>query len=406
MSDKLISQYEEDIPQSVDFVLFDKGDGFYKKSQVGNLGVSGGGGSASTLSTPSLSVSVISATQINLSWTNVSNESSYQLQRSTNGLSWTTIATPSVDNTSYNDTGLTASTLYYYRVKAVGNGSTFLDSGYGSGSGTTSSTSSTPLSTPLSFAATVISSTQINLTWGDVANEDSYQLEWSPNGSSGWTQIGGTIAAGATSYNHTGLTGSTAYYYRLRAIGSGIYSNSAYATTNATTSAAGPSLEALTFPTVTGSLTNTSGVWTSGAGSWDTNRGLSGKKLASGQNGYIQFQYDASDGQNSMLAFNLSNANDIYTSYEVGIWLSGGTGYFIDNGTIGGLGAATVGDWFRINRVGSTITIQSSSNSGSSWTTLRSCSFSSTADLFINININGDSTGKMYYPKGFNLTNA
>lgn len=405
MSDKLISDYEEDIPQSVDFVLYDSGDGFYKKTQVGNLpGGSGSGGTS--LSTPALSVSVISSSQINVSWTNVANETGYQLQRSLNGLSWTTIATPGVNVTTYNDTGLSASTLYYYRIKAVGNGTSYLDSGYGSGSGTTSSSSATPLSTPTSFAATVISATQINLSWGDVSNEDSYQLEWSPNGSSGWAQIGGTLASGTTSFNHTGLTGSTPYYYRIRAIGSGIYSNSAYASTNATTSASGPSLENLTFPTQVGTLTNTSGVWTSGAGSWNSNKGLSGKKLAAGQDGYIQFQYDASDGQNSMLGFNTANANDHYTSYEVGVWLSGGSGYFIDNTTIGGLGTVTVGDWFRIIRTGSTVKIQTSSNSGSSWSDLRTCTFSSTADLFININFDGTSSGKMYYPKGYNLTNA
>jgi hypothetical protein len=97
----------------------------------------------------------------------------------------------------------------------------------------------TPLSTP-TLTATVISSTQIDLSWTNVANESSYRLEWSPNGSSGWTQIGGTIAANTTTYSHTSLTPSTLYYYRVKAVGDGVtYSDSGYGTDSDTTSAGG-----------------------------------------------------------------------------------------------------------------------------------------------------------------------
>lgn len=93
------------------------------------------------------------------------------------------------------------------------------------------------LSTP-TISATVISDTQINLSWSDVANESSYKLEWSANGTSGWTQIGGTIATGTTSYSHTGLTASTQYFYRVSAIGDGVtYSTSGFGTANGTTQA-------------------------------------------------------------------------------------------------------------------------------------------------------------------------
>jgi hypothetical protein len=91
------------------------------------------------LSTPTLSASVISSTQINLSWTNVANESSYQLERSANGSTgWSTINSPAANVTTYSNTDLTASTAYYYRIKAVGNGTTFTDSGYGTANATTS----------------------------------------------------------------------------------------------------------------------------------------------------------------------------------------------------------------------------------------------------------------------------
>ena len=107
----------------------------------------------------------------------------------------------------------------------------------------------TTLATP-TLTATVISATQIDLSWTNVANESSYKLEWSADGTTGWTQIGGTIAADTTTFSHTGLTASTAYYYRVSAIGDGVtYATSGFGTDNDTTSAAS-SATYLTFPTL------------------------------------------------------------------------------------------------------------------------------------------------------------
>jgi hypothetical protein len=137
--DKLIGDLEEGIPAPTDFVMYDPGGtGFYKKSQVGNL--PGGGGGLTTLNTPTLTATVISATQINLSWTNVANESSYKLEWSANGTTgWTQIGGTIAANTiTYSHTGLTASTAYYYRVSAIGDGVTYATSGFGTANGTTS----------------------------------------------------------------------------------------------------------------------------------------------------------------------------------------------------------------------------------------------------------------------------
>jgi hypothetical protein len=137
--DKLIGDLEEGIPAPTDFVMYDPGGtGFYKKSQVGNL--PGGGGGLTTLATPTLTATVISATQINLSWTNVANESSYKLEWSANGTTgWTQIGGTIAANTiTFSHTGLTASTAYYYRVSAIGDGVTYATSGFGTANGTTS----------------------------------------------------------------------------------------------------------------------------------------------------------------------------------------------------------------------------------------------------------------------------
>ena len=51
-------------------------------------------------------------------------------------------------------------------------------------------------------------------TW---TGELGYQIERSPDGTSGWTEIG-TTGQGVTSYTDTGLTSATTYYYRVFAV--------------------------------------------------------------------------------------------------------------------------------------------------------------------------------------------
>lgn len=175
-----------------------------------------------------LALSVIGATQINLSWTDNSGaEDGYKIERSPDGSSsWTVINTTSANATSYNDTGLTQNTAYYYRVRA------YVSSDYSAYSSTVSAT--TTAAAPTGLTATAISDTRIDLSWTDNATgETAYSVERSPNGSTSWTEIA-TPAANATSYSDTGLTELTDYYYRVRANVSGTYGDYS-STANATT---------------------------------------------------------------------------------------------------------------------------------------------------------------------------
>jgi hypothetical protein len=89
---------------------------------------------------------------------------------------------------------------------------------------------------PSNLAATVISSSRIDLAWVDnSANETSVRIQRSPNGTT-WTDLV-TLGANATSYSDTGLTATTQYYYRVdssNAYGTSPASNSVSATTQAT----------------------------------------------------------------------------------------------------------------------------------------------------------------------------
>jgi len=71
----------------------------------------------------SLSATAVSSSQINLSWTdNSNNETGFEIFRSTDGITFSSIATVGAGVTTYNNTGLSASTQYYYKVWAYNPG--------------------------------------------------------------------------------------------------------------------------------------------------------------------------------------------------------------------------------------------------------------------------------------------
>jgi len=88
-------------------------------------------------------------------------------------------------------------------------------------------------SVPQNLQAVVYSSSQINLTWDDSDTETGYTLERTTV-SGNWTGAATFAqAANAVSFQNSGLTSGTTYYYRIKATngaGSSAYSNIAYAT--------------------------------------------------------------------------------------------------------------------------------------------------------------------------------
>ena len=67
-----------------------------------------------------LGATAVSFSQINLAWTdNSNNESGFKIERSTNGTTYTQIATVGANVTAYADTGLARNKTYRYRVRAA-----------------------------------------------------------------------------------------------------------------------------------------------------------------------------------------------------------------------------------------------------------------------------------------------
>ena len=151
-----------------------------------------------------------SATAIQLVWAPVTGAAGYHVERSTDTVTWDVVASTTSDQTRYTDAALASGTTYYYRVAAVAGQDV-------SRSDVVSATTTveTPAA-PVLLSATG-SATSVDLAWSDVDGELSFQIERSPDGTSGWTAIG-TTGQDVTSYTDTGLTVTTTYSYRVVAV--------------------------------------------------------------------------------------------------------------------------------------------------------------------------------------------
>jgi titin len=146
-----------------------------------------------------------STTEIDLTWDESTGESSYQVERSTNGTTFTLLATVDADTHAYANTGLVAGTTYYYRVRAVNAG------GPSPAPAKTTITTRPPGTTA---SATTVSASQLRVAWTNVAGETGYRVERSADGQSDWSTIA-TTAANVLSYVNSGLSADAVWYYRV-----------------------------------------------------------------------------------------------------------------------------------------------------------------------------------------------
>jgi len=191
-----------------------------------------------------LTATAASSSQINLNWTDNSNdETGFKIERKQGaGSSYAEVTTVGANVTTYNDTGLSAATQYYYRVRAHNAG---VHSGYSNEANAT--TNDTAPAAPSGLTAAAASSSQVNLSWIDNStNETGFKIERKTDAAGTYAQVG-TVGAGVTTYSDMGLIAATQYYYRVRAhnaVGDSAYSDEANATTNGTPPAAPTGLTA------------------------------------------------------------------------------------------------------------------------------------------------------------------
>ena len=174
-----------------------------------------------------LNATAVSSSQINLVWSdNASNETGFRIERSQDGTSFTEINTVAANATTYADTGLSASTQYWYRVRAY-NGSG--PSGYTNTAAATTQAPPPlqPPSAPMGLTATRQPG-QFRLAWTDSSNnETGFAVQRSSDGQT-FSQIA-TVAANVVTYLDTSPGSAKFVYYRVRAFNAA--GNSAFSNT-------------------------------------------------------------------------------------------------------------------------------------------------------------------------------
>lgn len=214
---------------------------------AGNLSTQSAIVSTSTLSDTtapsvptSLSVTPVSSSQVNLSWSASADNvgvTGYKVYRGG-------VQVGTTSATSFSDTGLTASTAYSYTVSAYdAAGNVSAQSGIVSATTlASSSTDTTPPSVPIGLIATPVSASQINLAW--TASTDNVGVAGYTiyrNGSS----IGSTAA---TSFSDTGLAPSIGYTYTVAAYDAAGNMSSQSGSVSATTLATGSVTSPVSVP--------------------------------------------------------------------------------------------------------------------------------------------------------------
>lgn len=270
----------------------------------------------------------------------------------------------------------------------------------------------TQLNTPTNFTATPTSTTQINLAWDAVASATGYVVDRATN--SGFTTgvTLGIYSSSGTSYNNTGLTASTTYYYRVRATAAG-FTDSNYATASGTTQTAGGSVEDIVWNQLENATNSGSGDLT--ATGTTPQGGTASKKLSKTNGNYVQMTLPSplTDSDASVIALCASNDADyrwsvadnenLATVYQYGG--TGNTNSGATNSSATGLGSVSSGDIFRLEVSGDNILVRKSTNGGSSFTTLHTWTgvLTGITDIFVKGIIAIPSTARVEHGQGLGL---
>ncbi len=194
--------------------------------------------SGSSCGTPGgLSSTSITTSGATLSWTAVSGALSYDVDYKLNSASTWTNAATATSSTSVSISGLSASSLYDWRVRA---NCTSANSAYANAQFNTAATPT--CGNPTNLTTTSITTTSASFNWTAVSGALNYDVDYKLNSASTWTNV--ATATASTTASAGGLTESTLYNWRVRANCASL--SGAYVSANFTTASSTPTCGSVT----------------------------------------------------------------------------------------------------------------------------------------------------------------
>ena len=192
---------------------------YYKVAAKNNSGTSSQSlyASATTLSVPGATIGLertaATSSSITMRWTSVSGATSYYVYRSLSSTG-TYSQIGNTTSTSYQATGLSANTTYYFKVAAYNAAGTGPQSSFI----LAATTEAAPI-TPTGITVTTVSHNSIMISWASVSNALGYNVYRSSTSTGTYTKIGTSITT--TSYTDSGILAGTTYYYKVDAYNNG-----------------------------------------------------------------------------------------------------------------------------------------------------------------------------------------
>ncbi|MFO0891501.1 MAG: fibronectin type III domain-containing protein [Isosphaeraceae bacterium] len=190
--------------------------------------------------------------RVDLSWTDVTGETGYLVERSLDGTTWSQVGTVGQGVTSYSDSSVSPNTAYRYRARAANAG--------GSSDPSNQVTVTTPaasqaLAAPSNLQATAVTRSRVDLTWTDNSSDETgFRIERSTTNGRSWSLIA-TVGRDVTSYSNTTVSRNRTYSYRVRAYKGttySAYSNVVVVTTPSASTSNAPLNEGLAILSPTG----------------------------------------------------------------------------------------------------------------------------------------------------------